>query len=80
MTDRYRTQITAGSIAKVVRARKRFACQGHLNPDRHYIEPGDRYVTSALPPHHSDIGNSGWWHLRVCLDCCPVERDPRHHD
>ena len=60
-------------------ARKRHVCQNHLldRDDRHYIEPGDRYIANALPPDHPDIGNPGWWHLRVCLDCCPAEHDPR---
>ena len=75
---RPRVSFTSGSIQGVVMARKRHVCGNHLSGvQRHYIEPGDRYVANALPPDHPDIGNPGWWHLRVCLDCCPVEHDPR---
>lgn len=74
---RPRVSFTPGSIQGVLTARKRHVCQNHLDTERHYIEPGDRYVANALPPDHPDIGNPGWWHLRVCLDCCPVEHDER---
>ncbi len=73
---RPRVSFTPGSIQGVVTARKRHVCQNHLDSERHYIEPGDRYVANALPPD-PDIGNPGWWHLRVCLDCCPIEHDER---
>lgn len=68
-----RVSFTPGSIAGVVTARKRHRCQGHLSPDLHFIEPGERYVANALPPDHPEIGNRGWWHLRVCMSCCPAE-------
>lgn len=76
-THRSRVAFTPGSISGVVTARKRHACQSHLDSERHYIEPGERYAANALPPNDPDIGNSGWWHLRVCLDCCPAHLDPR---
>lgn len=73
---RPRVAFTPGSIQGVLTARKRHICQSHM-ADRHYIDPGQQYVANALPPDHPDIGNVGWWHLRVCLDCCPAEFDPR---
>jgi hypothetical protein len=76
-TERPRVAFTPGSVQGVVTARKRHICQNHMDDEKHYIEPGDRYVANALPPDHPDIGNPGWWHLRVCLDCCPAEHDPR---
>ena len=77
-TGRCRVTFTDGSIQGVVTARKRHRCETHLSPDdRHHIEVGDRYVANALPPGNQDIGNPGWWHMRVCLDCCPIEYDPR---
>lgn len=75
---RPRVAFTPGSIAKVVTARRRYVCGNHLSHvEKHYIEPGQRYVANALPPEHPDIGNDRWWHLRVCVDCCPIEHDPR---
>lgn len=71
-----RVSFTPGSIAGVVTANKRHRCDGHLADERHWIEPGDRYVANALPPGNSDIGNAGWWHLRVCMACCPAEYAP----
>jgi len=62
-----------GAIYGVVTAHKRHRCNGHLNRERHYIEKGDRYVASALPPHDPDIGNDHWWHARLCRGCCPIE-------
>lgn len=75
--NRPRVAFTSGSIAGVVTARKRHTCGSHLSRDRHYIEPGEQYVANALPPDNADIGNQNWWHMRVCLDCCPAEHDPR---
>lgn len=69
----WRTRFTPGSIAGIVTARKRYRCDGHLTDVKHFIEPGEKYVANALPPDHPDISNSGWWHLRVCKDCCPAE-------
>lgn len=74
---RPRVAFTPGSIQGVVTAKKRHRCENHLTDERHYIEPGQRYIANALPPNHPEIGNAGWWHLRMCLDCCPVEHDPR---
>lgn len=73
---RHRVAFTPGSIAGVLVARKRHVCGGHLASERHYIEPGQRYVANALPPDHPEIGNPGWWHLRVCMDCCPERYVP----
>lgn len=72
-----RVQFTPGSIAGVVTARRRRVCQSHMADEQHYIEAGQPYVANALPPHHPEIGNLGWWHLVVCMDCCPVEYDTR---
>ena len=72
-----RVSFTLGSISGVVTAQKRYRCSGHLYPSTHYIEAGQRYIANALPPDHPDIGNAGWWHMRVCLDCCPLSLDPR---
>lgn len=76
---RPRVAFTPGSIAKTATARRRYICGNHLDREKHYIEPGQRHVRNALPPHNSEIGNDTWWHLRVCLDCCPVEHDERDH-
>ena len=76
MAERIRVRFTPGSIHGVVTAQKRHRCDGHLSRDRHWIEPGDRYVANALPPDHPDVGNVGWWHSRLCMDCCPVEYAP----
>lgn len=64
---------TAGTLHRRATAQKRYRCDGHLYPERHYIEPGDLYIRSALPPDHPDIGNIGWWTHRFCMDCCPIE-------
>ncbi len=71
---RGRVRMTDGSIHGVATARKRHRCDGHLTDraDRHFMEPGERYVASALPPA-SSIGNTRWWHARFCADCAPVE-------
>jgi hypothetical protein len=75
---RPRVAFTRGSIAKVITARRRYVCGNHLSQvEKHYIDPGQRYVRNALPPHNNEIGNEHWWWLRVCLDCCPVKHDPR---
>lgn len=57
------------------KARKRRRCDGHLT-ERHWIEVGDLFVWSALPPDHNDIGNIGWWHHAFCLDCTPIHTLP----
>ncbi len=54
------------------RSMKRRVCDGHLADERHWIEPGDLVVWSALPPDSDDIGNIGWWHMKFCLDCAPL--------
>lgn len=75
---RPRVAFTHGSIAKLVTARRRYVCGNHLSGVvKHYIEPGQQHIHNALPPHNSEIGNENWWHLRVCLDCCPAEHDHR---
>lgn len=67
-----RVDKTDGALYRKPRvARKRRRCDGHLT-DRHWIEVGDLVVVSALPPD-SDIGNTGWWHHWLCIDCAPVE-------
>ena len=68
-----RVMFTHGSIHGVVTAAKRHKCDGHLADGKHFIEPGERYVANALPPNNPEVGNDRWWHLRVCLDCAPVE-------
>lgn len=73
MSDRYRVARHHGAIYGRLTARKRFRCNGHLNPAGHWIEPGDWYIASALPPNDPDIGNTGWWHHRLCMECAPVE-------
>lgn len=55
-------------------AAKRRRCDGHLS-DPHWIEVGDLFIWSALPPNNNDIGNTGWWHAAYCHDCAP-ERTP----
>jgi hypothetical protein len=75
MRSRGRVRLTYGSLQTVRTAKRRFRCDGHLTDpdDRHFIEPGKRYVKSSLPPNNSEIGNPEWWHLRLCQDCAPVE-------
>lgn len=75
---RPRVAFTDGSIAKVVTARRRYVCENHLSQvEKHFIEPGQRYVRNSLPPNNREIGNDTWWFLRVCLDCCPARHDER---
>ena len=69
--DLYRTAATPGALYGVTTARKRRRCDGHLNPERHFIEPGEQYMASALPPGNSDICNDGWLHAHFCMDCAP---------
>ena len=75
MNERYRHRVTKtpGALYGVFRARKRYRCDGHMASERHWIEAGDTYVASALPPDDPDIGNVGWWHHRLCMECAPVE-------
>lgn len=62
---------TFGALyGKPQRASKRRRCDGHLT-DRHWIESGDLYIWSSLPPNHPDIGNIGWWHHAYCSNCWP---------
>lgn len=68
-----RVRVVASSEAlygKPRTARKRRRCDSHLS-ERHWIEPGDLIVWSALPPNSNDIGNLGWWHAAYCIDCAP---------
>lgn len=69
----WRVVITHGALVKVNRARRRFRCEGHIADVAHFIEPGARYVRTSLPPDHPEINNDGWWHMRLCMACCPVE-------
>lgn len=39
-----------------------------------WIEPGERFVRGALPPH-SDLGNQGWWVLNFHAPSEPQEGD-----
>jgi hypothetical protein len=76
--SRYRIRVvrTHGALYGVVRARKRHRCDGHMASERHWIEAGDDYVASALPPDHPEINNVGWWHHRYCMECAPIEYAP----
>jgi hypothetical protein len=71
---RYRVGRTPEALYGVKTARRRYRCDGHLTDpeDRHFIEPGSRYVASALPPH-GEFGNTRWWHHRLCGDCAPAD-------
>ena len=71
--DWWRVAFTPGTLAKVNRAHRRFRCEGHIADVAHFIEPGDRYVRSSLPPNHPDINNDSWWYMRFCMACCPME-------
>lgn len=68
-----RVTITHGSLTGKRTARRRYRCDGHLADKRHWIEQGAEYVAQALPPDHPEIGNTGWWHARYCMECCPEE-------
>jgi hypothetical protein len=70
---RARVTLTHGTLHGLVTSQRRHRCDGHLTNERHWIMPGDRYVAGALPPDHPDIGNTGWLHLRLCMDCAPIE-------
>lgn len=75
MSDRYRVRValTHGALYGVARSIKRRRCDGHMASEAHWIEAGDRYVASALPPDHPEICNAGWWHLVFCMECAPAE-------
>lgn len=62
-----------GAIYGVVKARKRYGCDGHLAEAPHSIQEGELYVASALPPDDPDVGNDRWWHHRLCAGCAPAE-------
>lgn len=71
-----RVVFSLGQLASAVTARRRHRCDGHLALDRHDIEPGEKYVRAALPPH-SELGNETWWSSKLCLDCAPAAYDDR---
>jgi hypothetical protein len=76
-TGRYRVSRTSGALYGYPRrAQRRRRCDGHL-ADRHWIEVGDLYVSSALPPDTDDIGNPNWWHANYCLYCAPAPDSSR---
>ncbi len=70
-------------------ARRRYLCDSRAAvyplPCPRFIEAGERYVVSTLPPW-AEIGNGRWWRMRLCsecamhhsidLDCRPLEDDP----
>jgi hypothetical protein len=69
----WRVTFTQGALTKVNTARRRFRCEGHIADVEHFIEMGQRYVRTSLPPDHPEINNDAWWHMRFCMACCPVE-------
>ena len=75
MAERYRVRVlrTHGALYGVAVSAKKRRCDGHMASEPHSIEAGDRYVASALPPDHPDIGNVGWWHHNFCMECAPAE-------
>ena len=75
MSERYRRRVAKnnGALYGVKHARRRYRCDGHMASERHWIEEGDTYVASALPPDDPEIGNTRWWHNRFCMECAPVE-------
>lgn len=75
MSERYRIRVakTHGALYGAARARKRYRCDGHMASERHWIEAGDLYVASALPPDHPEVSNVGWWHAQFCMECAPAE-------
>jgi len=75
VSARYRFRVTKsfGALYGVRRAQKRHRCDGHMASERHWIEAGEMYVASALPPDDPEIGNIGWWHARFCSECAPAE-------
>lgn len=68
----YRVEFDLPSRTKILTAKQQYRCDGHLNPRRHVIGKGERYVRRSLPPN-SEIGNTSWWTMRVCMDCAPVK-------
>jgi hypothetical protein len=55
-------------------ARKRHRCGGI--PCGKAIEPGTRYCRSVVTPNDGDIGNTGWWTIRLCPPCAAYYRTP----
>ena len=76
--DYYRHRVSKEDYALygVARAKKRYPCDGHMASEPHWIEVGETYVASALPPD-SEIGNAEWWHARFCVECAPADLVPR---
>lgn len=62
---------TSGCLDTVHTARRQHACEGFRCNGRRSILPGHRYTRSALPPG-GEIGNTGWWTMRICGDCQPI--------
>lgn len=56
-------------------ARKRHVCEGEKPGCPGGVEPGQRYVEMKLPPN-SDLGNQGWWRMRVCRSCAEAYNKP----
>jgi hypothetical protein len=57
-------------------ARKKHHCDG-MQPDcAEVIEPGTRYLRSALPPNDGDVGNVGWLNNAYCPSCAEYYKTP----
>ncbi|MEU5945115.1 hypothetical protein ABZ793_06080 [Micromonospora sp. NPDC047465] len=52
-------------------ARKTHRCGSETGKCHTTIQPGDRYLLASLPPD-SEMGNTDWWHLKVCRGCAEV--------
>lgn len=55
------------TTAWTVTARKAFRCYAY--PCEHVIQPGEEYARHVAFPWDNDIGNQGFWVMRVCRDC-----------
>lgn len=54
-------------------ARIRKYCEDTHRPPFHHIEPGERYLRTALPPN-SELGNEHWWTMNICKSCMTPEK------
>ena len=53
-------------------ARIRKLCDGDVYQPYHFIEPGERYLRTSIPPH-GDLGNDRWWTITTCKSCMTPE-------
>lgn len=58
------------TIAHTVTARKSFRCDAFDDGGKiHVVQPGEQYARHVAFPHDNDLGNAGFWVLRICESC-----------